>query len=104
MEKLRALGVADIILDPGFGFGKSLEQNHRLMGQLEDMQVMGLPLLVGISRKSMISKVLNRPAEECLNGTTVLNTMALMQGASILRVHDVRPAVEAVKLLLCNKH
>ena len=103
VEKLRALGVADIILDPGFGFGKSLEQNHRLMGQLEDMQIMGLPLLVGISRKSMISKVLNRPAEECLNGTTVLNTMALMQGASILRVHDVRPAVEAVKLLLCNK-
>jgi len=102
VRELHALGVHDIILDPGFGFGKTLEQNHVLMKQLKDMQIMGLPLLVGVSRKSMISRLLNIPTEECLNGTTVLNTMALMQGASILRVHDVREAVEACKLFTIN--
>lgn len=102
VRELHALGVSDIILDPGFGFGKTLEENHVLMKQIKDMQIMGLPLLVGISRKSMISRVLNIPTEECLNGTTVLNTMALMQGTSILRVHDVREAVEAVKLFTVN--
>ena len=89
----------DIILDPGFGFGKTLEQNYQLMNELEKLSVMDLPLLVGISRKSMIYKLLGFTAEESLNGTTALNTIALMKGASILRVHDVREAVECVKIV-----
>lgn len=98
-QQLRDLGVKDIILDPGFGFGKSLEQNYQLMNELEKLQVMELPLLVGVSRKSMIYKLLGCTANESLNGTTVLNTAALMKGASILRVHDVREAVECVKIV-----
>ena len=101
VQQLRDLGVKDIILDPGFGFGKTLEQNYQLLAELEKLHVMELPLLVGISRKSMIYKLLNLTPEESLNGTTALHTMALMKGASILRVHDVREAVECVKL--CNK-
>ena len=99
VQQLRDLGVKDIILDPGFGFGKTLEQNYQLMNELEKLQVMELPLLVGISRKSMIYKLLGSTANDSLNGTTVLNTIALMKGASILRVHDVREAVECVKIV-----
>ena len=99
VQQLRDLGVKDIILDPGFGFGKTLEQNYRLMGELEKLSVMELPLLVGISRKSMIYKMLGLTPDEALNGTTVLHTIALTKGASILRVHDVREAVECIRLV-----
>ena len=99
VQQLRSLGVADIILDPGFGFGKTLEQNYRLMGQLRELQALQCPLLVGVSRKSMIFKLLDATPTEALNGTTVLHTIALQQGAHILRAHDVRQAVEAVKIV-----
>lgn len=99
VQQLRDYGAKDIILDPGFGFGKTLEQNYQVMNELEKLQVMDLPLLVGVSRKSMIYKKLGCTPNESLNGTAVLNTVALMKGASILRVHDVREAVDAVKLL-----
>lgn len=98
VDSLRMLGVRDIILDPGFGFGKTLAHNYELMAALGDFAEFDLPLLVGISRKSMIYKLLDSTPEEALNGTTVLNTFALMQGAHILRVHDVRAAVEAVRI------
>lgn len=97
--QLQALGVKDIILDPGFGFGKTLEQNYRLLGEMDKLKELGLPILVGVSRKSMIYKLLGGTPDESLNGTTVLNTVALMKGASILRVHDVKEAVEAVRLV-----
>lgn len=96
--ELRRLGVKDIIIDPGFGFGKTLEQNYALLNRLEAFDVFELPLLVGISRKSMIYKLLNKTPQESLNGTTVLNTLALTKGASILRVHDVKEAVECVTI------
>jgi dihydropteroate synthase len=99
VQQLRDLGVSDIILDPGFGFGKTLEQNYLLMSEMEKLSVLELPLLVGISRKSMIYKLLGFTPEESLNGTTALNTVALMKGASILRVHDVKEAVECVKMI-----
>ena len=99
IEQLRLLGVKDIILDPGFGFAKTLEHNYQLMHHLTDFHALGLPLLVGISRKSMIYRLLDTTPQEALNGTTVLNTMALERGAHILRVHDVRPAVEAVRIV-----
>ena len=95
---LRSMGQKDIILDPGFGFGKTLEENYALMQQLERMKTLQLPLLVGISHKSMIWKLLQTTPDGALNGTTVLNTIALMKGADILRVHDVRQAAECVKL------
>lgn len=98
VQQLRDYGQKDIILDPGFGFGKKLEDNYQLMNQLEKLQVMELPLLVGVSRKTMIWKLLNCTPNEALNGTTVLNTIALMKGASILRVHDVREAVECISI------
>lgn len=98
VNRLRDMGVKDIILDPGFGFGKTLEENYELMNHLEDFHEFELPILVGISRKSMIYKLLETNPQNALNGTTVLNTIALMKGASILRVHDVRPAVEAVRI------
>lgn len=101
VQQLHALGQNDIILDPGFGFGKTLEQNYAIVRSLEKLRVMDLPLLVGLSRKSMIWKGLQTTAAEALNGTTVLNTIALLKGASILRVHDVRQAVEAVRLCCC---
>lgn len=94
LEKLHEHFVHDIIIDPGFGFGKTLEQNYFLMNNLEVFHQLGYPLLVGISRKSMIYKLLGTIADNALNGTTVLNTIALMKGASILRVHDVKEAVE----------
>lgn len=99
VQQLRDLGMKDVILDPGFGFGKTLEQNYRIMDGMERLHELGLPLLVGISRKSMISRLLQTDASGALNGTTVLNTIALLKGASILRVHDVRECVEAVKIV-----
>ena len=99
VQQLRDFGACDIILDPGFGFGKTLEQNYDIMNSLERLQVMELPLLVGISRKSMIYKLMGATPEESLNGTTVLNTISLMKGAKILRVHDVKQAVECIRIV-----
>ena len=99
VQQLRDFGAKDIILDPGFGFGKTLEQNYQVMGELEKLLVMELPLLVGVSRKSMIFKLFGITPNESLNGTTALNTIALMKGTSILRVHDVREAVECCKIV-----
>lgn len=99
VNRLRALGVKDILLDPGFGFGKTLEQNYALLAVMERLQVMRLPLLVGVSRKSMAYRLLGYTPAEALNATTVLHTIALEKGASILRVHDVREAVEACTLV-----
>ena len=97
-QELYALGAKDIILDPGFGFGKTLDENYKIYQHMERLQVLDLPLLVGISRKSMIFKLLGGDPTTSLNGTTVLNTIALQKGASILRMHDVREAVEACKI------
>lgn len=99
VQRLRDLGVKDIILDPGFGFGKTLEHNYQLMNHLEEFRIFELPLLVGVSRKSMIYKLIGGTPEDALNGTTVLDTIALMKGAHILRVHDVKAAVEAVQIV-----
>lgn len=99
VQQLRDLGAKDIILDPGYGFGKTLEQNYEIYNHMERLEEMELPLLVGISRKSMIYKLLDTDATQALGGTTVLNTIALMKGASILRVHDVRAAAEAVEIV-----
>lgn len=104
VERLRSYGQKDIILDPGFGFGKTVEENYQVMARLEQLAVMNLPLLVGVSRKSMIWKLLDCTPEEALNGTTVLNTIALEKRAAILRVHDVRQAVEAVRLVEMTKN
>lgn len=98
VHRLHEMGVKDIIIDPGFGFAKTLQHNYELMHRLGDLAVLGLPMLVGVSRKSMISRLLGTTPQEALNGTTVLNTLALERGASILRVHDVREAVETVKI------
>ena len=98
ISKLKLLGVKDIIIDPGFGFGKTLEHNYQLLNYLSDFRIFELPILIGVSRKSMIYKVLDLTAEEALNGTSVLNTIALLNGANILRVHDVKEAKEAIKL------
>jgi len=98
VQQLRDMGQKDIIIDPGFGFGKTVEQNYQLFNEMEKLSVMELPLLVGISRKSMIFKLLGCTPNEALNGTTVLNTIALTKGASILRVHDVKEAVECCKI------
>jgi dihydropteroate synthase len=99
VAKLRALGLNDIILDPGFGFGKTVEHNFQLLQGLDALKITGLPVLAGLSRKSMICRTLNIKPSDALNGTTALNTIALMQGAKILRVHDVKEAVECVKLV-----
>ena len=99
IARLESLGVNDIIIDPGFGFSKTLDDNYLLMNRLDEFARIGLPLLVGISRKSMIYKMLNSTPEESLNGTSVLNTLALLGGAHILRVHDVKEAVETVKIV-----
>jgi dihydropteroate synthase len=99
LQKLDAFNVTkNIILDPGFGFGKNLDHNYILLKKLETIKALGFPLLVGVSRKSMINKVLETSPNDALNGTTVLNTIALLNGANILRVHDVNEAVEAVKI------
>ena len=100
IQQLRDLGQKDIILDPGYGFAKTLAHNYELLQHQEMLQVFELPLLVGVSRKSMIYKLLNCTPDEALNGTTVLNTIALQKGASILRVHDVKVAKEVVKICL----
>jgi dihydropteroate synthase len=99
-HQLKQLGVHDVILDPGFGFAKMPEHSYALMNRLQDFNILELPLLVGISRKRMIYKVTGGTAEDALNGTTALHTIALMKGANILRVHDVKEAVEAVKIFL----
>ncbi|HRS53354.1 MAG TPA: dihydropteroate synthase, partial [Bacteroidales bacterium] len=96
---LNDLGVKDVIIDVGFGFGKTIEDNYKLLRNLHKFHITEAPILVGISRKSMINKVLNISPEDALNGTTVLNTLALLQGANILRVHDVKEAVETIKLV-----
>lgn len=99
VDLLHGMGVKDIILDPGYGFAKTMEQNYELLANQQTLQVFGLPILVGVSRKSMIYKVLECTPNEALNGTTVLHALALQRGTNILRVHDVRQAVEAVKLV-----
>ena len=95
----RQLGIIDLIADPGFGFAKTIEQNYALLNQLELFNMLELPILVGMSRKSMIYKILQNSTQEALNGTTVLNTLALQKGANVLRVHDVKEAVECIKLV-----
>ena len=99
VQQLRELGAADIILDPGFGFGKTLEHNYQLLDAMDELRLFGLPLLVGVSRKSMIYRLLDITPQEALNGTTVIDTICLLKGADILRVHDVRQAVETVKIV-----
>lgn len=99
IQQMRDWGAKDIILNPGFGFGKTLEHNYELMAHLEEFRVFELPILVGVSRKSMIYKLLGGTPQDSLNGTTVLDTIALMKGAHILRVHDVREAVETAKIV-----
>lgn len=99
VQELRDRGVKDLILDPGFGFGKTLEHNYELMQALEEFRIFELPILTGISRKSMIFRLLEITPDEALNGTTVLNTIALLKGANILRVHDVKAASEALKII-----
>jgi dihydropteroate synthase len=101
IRELVLLGVHDVIIDPGFGFGKTLEHNYELLRNLDLFRILERPIMTGFSRKSMINKVINVKAAEALNGTTVLNTIALMKGASVLRVHDVREAVETIKLVSC---
>ena len=106
VQQLRDLGVKDIILDPGFGFGKTIEHNYELLSHLEDFRIFELPLLVGVSRKSMIYRLLDITPQEALNGTTVLDTICLLKGADILRVHDVKEAVETVRIVqaMRNNH
>ena len=99
ITQLNRLGVSEIILDPGFGFGKTIEHNYKILNHLDAFKSFGLPILAGVSRKSMINKVLETSPEEALNGTTVLNTIALTKGANILRVHDVHEANECIKLV-----
>lgn len=99
INELHLMGMNDIIIDPGFGFGKTLDENYHLMAHLEELHMLRCPLLVGVSRKSMIYNLLQNTPEEALNGTTALHTIALMKGAHILRVHDVKAAVEAIKIV-----
>ena len=99
VQQLRDMGMKDIILDPGFGFGKTVEHNYELLAHLEEFRIFELPLLVGVSRKSMIYRLLGNTPQDALNGTTVLDTICLLKGADILRVHDVREAVETVKIV-----
>jgi dihydropteroate synthase len=99
VQILRQLGVCDIIIDPGFGFGKTAEHNYELLNRLDAFRIFELPLLVGVSRKAMIWRTLDISPDESLNGTTVLNTLALAGGCDILRVHDVKEAVETIKLV-----
>ncbi|MBI9053373.1 MAG: dihydropteroate synthase [Bacteroidales bacterium] len=98
IDELSLLGVNDVILDPGFGFGKTLDHNYQLLKHLDDFKIFELPILAGVSRKSMICKPLEIKPQDALNGTTVVNTLALMGGANILRVHDVKAALETIKL------
>jgi dihydropteroate synthase len=105
LAELREMGQRDIIIDPGFGFGKTLEDNYRVLMQLEAYRELQLPILVGVSRKRMVYEPLEITAEEALTGTTALHALALERGANILRVHDVKPAVEVIKILKqCSLH
>ena len=104
VEQLRAEGCKDIILDPGFGFGKTIDENFKLLEEMDKLQALELPLLVSVSRKRMIHQTLGVTVDEALNGTTIINTAALLKGASILRVHDVKEAVQAVKLVGAMKN
>ncbi|MFM8597092.1 MAG: dihydropteroate synthase, partial [Flavobacteriales bacterium] len=99
IQLLQEKGITDVILDPGFGFGKTLEENHQLLQQLEHLQILGCPLLIGVSRKSMITKKLNIDASAALNGTSILNTIAYTKGASIFRVHDIEATQQMISLL-----
>lgn len=99
IQQLRDLGAKDLIIDPGFGFGKTLEHNYELLEKLESFQLFDLPLLVGVSRKSMIYKLLGGTSEDALNGTSIINTISLLKGANILRVHDVKATSEAVQIV-----
>lgn len=99
MDKVRKMGIHDVIIDPGFGFGKTVEDNYTLMRDMEQFKIFDVPILVGISHKSMIYKLLETTADKTLNGTTILNTISLMKGANILRVHEVKEAVEAVNIV-----
>lgn len=99
IQQLRDLGAKDLIIDPGFGFGKTLEHNYELLEKLESFQLFDLPLLVGVSRKSMIYKLLGGTSEDALNGTSIINTISLLKGANILRVHDVKAASEAMQIV-----
>ena len=99
IQKARSFGISDIVIDPGFGFAKTLEQNYQVLHKMELFKILELPILVGVSRKSMIYKVLENSPQEALNGTSILNTIALQKGAKILRVHDVKEAVECIKLV-----
>lgn len=104
IDKLRQLGVNDILIDPGFGFGKTLEHNYTLLKELSAFKLFELPVVVGLSRKSMIYKLLKNTPDDALNGTSVVNTLALLNGADILRVHDVKQAVEALKIVELYKN
>jgi dihydropteroate synthase len=95
----KAAGITDLVIDPGFGFGKDLHHNYRLLNALEDFRIFGLPILVGLSRKKMIQRIVGADAEHALNGTTAANTIALIKGAAILRVHDVKEAVESINIV-----
>jgi dihydropteroate synthase len=99
METLRQAGIKDIIIDPGFGFAKNMEHNYQLLNGLHALKMLDAPILAGVSRKGMIYKLLDTTAEEALNGTTVLHTLALQQGAAILRAHDVKPAAEVIRIM-----
>lgn len=99
LKMINSIGKTPVIIDPGFGFGKTVEHNYRLLNDLPRIKALGYPVLAGVSRKSMINKVLRTSPEDALNGTTVLNTICLLQGADILRVHDVAEALEAIKLV-----
>ena len=98
ITELNQIGFKKIILDPGFGFGKTLNQNYELINMIPDLKKLGYPVLIGVSRKSMITKALNNTTEKSLNGTTILNTICLMQGANIIRVHDVKEAKESLTI------
>lgn len=104
VQKLRDMGAKDLIIDPGFGFGKTLVHNYELLNKMEELQIFGLPVLVGVSRKSMIYKLLDGTPETALNGTSIVNAIALMKGADILRVHDVKAAAEAIRIVAAMKN
>lgn len=101
IQELKLCGVNDIIIDPGFGFSKTLDQNYQLLKNLRDLEILGFPIMVGVSRKSMIFKLLDTNPENSLNGTTIVNTLAIINGAKIIRVHDVKQAYETIKI--CQK-
>ena len=104
IKQLQAKGIQDIIIDPGFGFGKTLAHNYQLLNELEEFKQFGIPILVGTSRKSMIYKLLDNSAEQALNGTSITNTIALQKGVNILRVHDVKEAIECIKITTFAKN